>query len=82
MFPGIEHLQYILNILEDLSYIIQTENGILPLTFNEIYSYCKITNTKLNKIELGLIRNLSTIYVSTFYESKSEDYPQPYTEIN
>lgn len=82
MFPKIEHLQYILNILEDLSYTIQTENGLLPLTFNEIYSYCKITNTKLNKIELGLIRSLSTIYVRTFYESKDEAFEQPYIETN
>jgi hypothetical protein len=41
----------------------------------------QITNIKLNKIELSTIKNLSVIYVNTFYQSKDEDYVMPYQEI-
>lgn len=78
IFPPITHFQYILNILEDLGYYINSENGILPLTYQEINSFLQATNIKLNRLEITTLKQLSLSYVNTYYSSKDETFEQPY----
>ena len=81
-FPKIQSFKSLLDIFQDIGFSIQSENGILPLTYEEINNYLQITKQSLSKNELSLIKNLSIIYVNTFYESKEEDYEMPYQELD
>jgi hypothetical protein len=52
----------------------------LAFDYQEIYSYSKLTKTKINKIEALIIKRLSVEYVNTYYQAKDEDFEAPYLD--
>lgn len=45
--------------------------GIIPLTFQEIESYMRITNTPLNSDEVMIIRQMSQVYIAELNDTRN-----------
>lgn len=45
--------------------------GIIPLTFQEIESYMRTTNTPLNSDEVMIIRQMSQVYIAELNDTRN-----------
>ena len=74
IFPTITYFKYLLDILYDMNFGVQTDG----LTFQEIESFCRLSDIKLNRFESVALRNLSLDYVYMLQKAKDKDCEMPY----
>ena len=75
IFPEITHFKYLLDILSDMGYGIQSDG----LTFQEIESFCRLSDIELSRVEIVALRGLSFDYINMLQKAKSKDCEIPYT---
>jgi hypothetical protein len=75
IFPEITHFKYLLDILSDMGYGIQSDG----LTFQEIESFCRLSDIELSRVEIVALRGLSFDYINMLQKAKSKDCEIPYS---
>ena len=76
IFPEITHFKYLLDILSDMGYGIQSDG----LTFQEIESFCRLSDIELSRVEIVALRRLSFDYINMLHKAKDNQCEQPYKE--
>lgn len=74
IFPEITHFKYLLDILSDMGYGIQSDG----LTFQEIESFCRLSDIELSRVEIVALRGLSFDYINMLQKAKDKDCKIPY----
>jgi len=74
IFPEITYFRYLLDILVDTNFGVQTDG----LSFQEIESFCRMSDIKLTRFESVALRNLSLDYVYMLQKAKDKDCEMPY----
>jgi hypothetical protein len=62
----------------DIGRSLSGSAGAIPLTWNEILSYCTVKGIELSDWESGVIMKLSRSYVAMLSEAREADCPAPY----
>lgn len=78
IFPEITHFKYLLDILSDMGYGIQSDG----LTFQEIESFCRLSDIELSRVEIVALRGLSFDYINMLQKAKSKDCEIPYSPLD
>lgn len=71
-FPILKCGGYLIEHLENLGFFMSSGMGMIPLTFQEIESYMRITNTPLNSDEVIIIRQMSQLYIQEINDTNPE----------
>ncbi len=71
-FPILKCGGYLIEHLENLGFYMSIGMGMIPLTFQEIESYMRITNTPLNSDEVMIIRQMSQAYIAELNDTRNE----------
>ena len=81
-YPKIIGKRYLLTYIEELNYGMYGAMGDkMPLSFSEIDSYMRVTNTELNHWDALALIELSTVYI---YQTQKKDVSEqpPYMEVS
>lgn len=78
IFPEITHFKYLLDILSDMGYGIQSDG----LTFQEIESFCRLSDIELSRVEIVALRGLSFDYINMLQKAKDKDCEIPYKPLD
>jgi alpha-ketoglutarate-dependent taurine dioxygenase len=69
-----ENLEHVWNWFWSLHYArTHSANGPNPITYSEINSWSKLTNTKVRPTEINILRRLDTTYLEFVAEQQKED---------
>ena len=71
-FPILKCGGYLIEHLENLGFYMSSGMGIIALTFQEIESYMRITNTPLNSDEVMIIRQMSQLYIKEINDTNQD----------
>jgi len=76
-FPPIIGVEYILEHLDRLGWVSSSGMGITSISYQEIESYIRLTNTSLTPDEVLLIKEMSSLYAS-YSQEKNPNVTLPY----
>lgn len=71
-FPILKCGGYLIEHLENLGFYMSNGMGMIPITFQELDSYCRRTNTDLNSEESILIIQMSRAYIQEINDTNPE----------
>lgn len=81
--PPVKHFSYVLEWLGTLGYCNAGINGMVPLTFNDVYHWLNVTHIAATTFECEMLVMLSNDYCNQSHISTDDKCPAPYlTDLN
>jgi len=80
--PEVKTDKHILDWLIELSFCDQGFSGPVPLSYQELDAWARLTNVLLTWEEARYIKMLSQEYCSQYSKSGQRDAPPPYTTVD
>lgn len=77
-FPPLEYCHHLVNYMQELGFVSQSEMGLCPLNWQEIKAWMEATGTDLDPWSLSLLITLSRKYLSQLNQSENPQTPAPY----
>ena len=70
---------YLISLLYSAGTVLQTGNGIIGLSWQEIKAWQDVTGFQLYPYELQIIKNMSVAYASEYSKASGKDAEAPYS---
>lgn len=78
-FPELDGAGYLVALLQEAGLIMSNGMGAIPLTWQEIESWLRVTELQLTVWEKLTIREMSEAYAAELASATDKHRPQPYT---
>jgi hypothetical protein len=76
--PPLDGAEYIVFMLQEAGTMSTTGMGVVPLSWQEIDAWLRVTDFRPALWERLMVRELSEVYVNEFMQASDRNRPQPY----
>lgn len=80
--PSVDGAEYLIGLLHEAGLMSSSGMSAVPLSWQEIESWLRMTGNELELWERLLIRELSEIYVGELHQATDKNRPQPVARLD